>query len=283
MIFFLGAKSPSWLEQTSVPLFVTYSTLVDRVSLPRALGPWALDPNGFESLRLHGRYPFSAKTYAAHVRRYQREIGGLVFASVMDWMCEAAIRYGGRVGRLTFKGTGLSVREHQTRTIDSYIELCSLAPEVPWLPVLQGSGAPEYMEMLDEYDRRGIDLRKVPRVGVGSICRRQASPGVTMVLLPNLIAEGLTLHAFGFKKQGVEQVVAHLEQWRPEALESFFCDSMAWSFDYRFSKDRGEQYLKNRIEGALAWRACFLASYEARGLMTELEPRTERWPGVWAA
>lgn len=263
--FYVGAKKAHWLLATDVPLFLTYSLLVDRVSLPRARGPWALDPNGFEMLRLNGRYTFAAAKYAADVQRYQREIGGLVFASCMDWMCEEAIRRGGQAGRLRFVGTGLSVREHQTRTIDSYIELRSLAPEVPWLPVLQGGGTPDYHDMLDEYARRGIDLFAEPRVGVGSICRKQATFTATM-LLCDLLDLGLSIHAFGFKTAGVEKVVA-ARAHDPASLRRFSCDSMSWSACFRFG-DEDEKHLKNKLEGALAWRQHFLEPYEARGLIT---------------
>jgi hypothetical protein len=34
--------------------------------------------------------------------------------------------------------TGLSIAEHQTRTLSNYEELLRLAPELPWVPVLQG-------------------------------------------------------------------------------------------------------------------------------------------------
>ena len=206
MNYFIGAKSASWLEQTDVPLFVTYSLLSSRKKLPQALGPWALDSNGFEMLRLHRRYTFSPKQYASDVQRYQREIGKLCFASAMDWMCEEAIIQGGVYGRLWFLGTRLSVREHQRRTIDNYLELRALAPDVPWMPVLQGGGKPEYYDMLDEYARRGVDLWRVPRVGVGSICRKQAVFPV-ILMLSDLLDMGLTLHAFGFKVQGLAGVV----------------------------------------------------------------------------
>ena len=34
--------------------------------------------------------------------------------------------------------TGLTVAEHQARTVANYLELRSLAPELPFVPVLQG-------------------------------------------------------------------------------------------------------------------------------------------------
>jgi len=261
--FFCGARKSGWCEDTDVPLFITYSALKERKNLPRAKGPWALDPNGFDILRQHGRYPFTAATFADDVQRYQTEIGNLVFASVMDWMCEDLIRKGGRGPRRSvYKGTKKTVAEHQRLTIDSYIELMSLAPWVPWLPVLQGSAVPEYWDHLEQYRRRGIDLTKVPRVGVGSICRKQNVVPVIFTLIDLLVDEGLFLHAFGFKTDGVETLVDFLRtRGQLEALRRFSCDSMAWSIDFRFADDPADRYLKNRLEGALAWRERFLAPY----------------------
>ena len=64
----------------------------------------------------------------AAVRRYRDEIGGLEWAAPMDWMCEPFM----------LAKTGLTVAEHQARTVANYLELRSLAPELPFVPVLQG-------------------------------------------------------------------------------------------------------------------------------------------------
>ena len=57
------------------------------------------------------------------VRRYADEIGNLAWAAAQNWMCEPWI----------VEETGLSVAEHQRRTIENYLELRTKAPELPWL------------------------------------------------------------------------------------------------------------------------------------------------------
>ena len=46
----------------------------------------------------------------------------------MDWMCEPAM----------LARTGLTVAEHQAGTVANYLELRAAAPELPFIPVLQG-------------------------------------------------------------------------------------------------------------------------------------------------
>lgn len=129
--FWLGIHEPSWLERVDIPLFVSRRRLGRLKRLPRAIGPWALDSGGFSELSLHGRFELPPAAYAAEVRRYRDEIGGLAWAAPQDWMCEPAM----------LARTGLSVDEHQRRTVANYLELRQIAPEIPWIPVLQGWSA----------------------------------------------------------------------------------------------------------------------------------------------
>jgi hypothetical protein len=127
----------------------------------------------------------------------------------MDWMCEPEAR----------RRTGLTVRQHQARTVENWEELCSLANGTDHvIPVLQGYELGEYLEHLALYERRGHDLRRAPLVGVGSICRRQATDTV-VELLRRLHAYGLRLHAFGMSTPGL------LRCW-PFLAST---DSTAWS------------------------------------------------------
>lgn len=120
--------------------------------------------------------------------------------------------------------TGLSVREHQARTVGSYLDLRALAPDLPFIPVLQGFTRSEYLECLARYDRAGIDLVAEPLVGLGSVCRRQSDQDI-QALVTELAAAGLRLHGFGIKVRGFRRY-GHL-------LES--ADSMAWSYAARRS------------------------------------------------
>jgi hypothetical protein len=71
--------------------------------------------------------------------------------------------------------TGLSVEEHQRRTIASVLELRALAPEIAWAPLLQSWTDGDYWRHAEQYERAGVDLRREARVGLGSVCRRQST------------------------------------------------------------------------------------------------------------
>src|SRR5207237_560081 len=133
---YLGSHEPAWLPRLTTPLFISRRRIARRKALPRALGRWALDSGGFTELNMHGRWETSAKQYAAEVRRWSTEIGGLDWAAAQDWMCEPFV----------LKKTGSTVLEHQRRTVDNYSELMSLAPDLPWCPVLQGWVPGDYFD-----------------------------------------------------------------------------------------------------------------------------------------
>jgi len=247
--FFLGTHQPAWLASAGVPLFVSQRRLAGRKSFPRAIAEWALDSGGFSELSLFGAWRTSPVQYAQDVKRYMEEIGSLRFAAIQDWMVEPAIR----------ERTGLSVAEHQTRTVHSFLELRDLAPEVPWMPVIQGWSPWDYLRHVNAYSEAGVELRQLPAVGVGSVCRRQAmlKAGIILELLRD---EGLlNLHGFGFKLGGLRSY-GHL-------LKS--ADSMAWSFEARKQARMSQLYGltpgsgANSMRAALEWREYLLSSLAA--------------------
>jgi hypothetical protein len=176
--------------------------------LPRALGPWALDSGGFTELDKRGGWSITPRTYVGNVRRFAVEIGNLEWAAPMDWMCEPKIRH----------RTGLTVEEHQARTVANYLELRELAPDLPFVPVLQGWVLDDYLRCIDLYLDAGIDLTAERLVGVGTVCRREATREIH-VILGALADCGLSLHGFGCKKQGLRAGAHYLES----------ADSLAWS------------------------------------------------------
>jgi hypothetical protein len=119
--------------------------------------------------------------------------------------------------------TGRTVAEHQQRTVDNLVQLRSLAPDLPIIPVVQGQTPDDYRRCADRYTRAGIDLSAEPLVGVGSVCRRQDTADAGRILTA-LHGHGVTrLHGFGVKILGLRRY-AHL-------LTS--ADSMAWSIAAR--------------------------------------------------
>jgi hypothetical protein len=201
-------------------LFVSDRRLRGYKRLPRAAVAWALDSGGFTELSTHGSWdhgPTPAQ-YTARIRRYFDEVGGLAWAASQDWMCEPAI----------LTRTGLSVAQHQARTVDNYLELRDLAADLdlpPHLvcPTVQGWQPEDFVRCVDRYAHAGVDLTSVPSVAVGTLCRRQATT-IAGQILAALHAVGLTrLHGFGFKLTGLARY-RHL-------LTS--ADSMAWSYAAR--------------------------------------------------
>jgi hypothetical protein len=210
--FFLGTHEVRWLARLDVPLFVSHRRLAPRRTLPRALTGWALDSGGFTELSMHGRWTTSPQTYVTAVRRYSDEIGQLEWAAPQDWMCEPFM----------VAKTGLTVAEHQRRTVDSVLELRALAPDLPFVPVLQGWELDDYLACIDLYTAAGIDLTAEPTVGLGSVCRRQAESEIADVCSA-LNNRGIQLHGFGVKTSGLRYYGRHLHS----------ADSMAWSYNAR--------------------------------------------------
>ncbi len=220
--FYLGSHQPHWLGLAEVPLMVSQRALVRRPPRQRARVPWALDSGAFSEIAAHGKFTTGPRDYTAAVRRWSDEIGNLAWAAPQDWMCEPVVLSGGLVGGQRFAGTHLSVAEHQRRTVASLLELRTLAPDLPWLPVLQGWTLDDYGRCADAYLRAGIDLAAEPLVGLGSVCRRQATTEIERIVV-TLAGQGLRLHGFGVKTAGLGRY-----GW---ALES--ADSLAWSYAAR--------------------------------------------------
>jgi hypothetical protein len=140
----------------------------------------------------------------------------------MDWMCEPAVIEGGTLAGQRFIGTGLSVREHQHRTVDNYLHLRQLAPDLPFIPVLQGWHLDDYLTCARDYVDAGIDLTTLPRVGLGSVCRRQSTNQIHHIVAA-FAHLGIALPGFGVKATGLDLY--------GDLLAS--ADSMAWSFEAR--------------------------------------------------
>ena len=245
MIFYLGTHEPAHMPRTAVPLFLSRRRLAPMKRLPRARGRWALDSGGFSELSLFGGWRTPAAQYVEEVRRFAGEMGNLDWAAIQDWMCEPHV----------VAKTGLSVAEHQRRTIASLLDLRDRAPDVPWTPVVQGWDPDDYVRHVDAYAAAGVDLRTEPVVGVGSVCRRQAGKDAARILW-SLRMLGLRLHAFGVKLGGLS-VSADL-------LHS--ADSMAWSAAARREEPLpGCTHMNcaNCLRYALSWRERILGAIAA--------------------
>jgi hypothetical protein len=167
------------------------------------------------------------------------EIGKLEWASIQDWICSPAV----------LARTNSTVKAHQRKTIENFFRLKMLAPEVAWLPVLQGWTAESYVAHLRMYRDMGAPLQNEPIVGVGSLASRQHSDEVPKILAA-LKDHGLRLHAFGLSFAGLKNVSSLISS----------ADSMVWSFTARRRKLKHgtcrarHRICNNCLAYATAWR-----------------------------
>lgn len=245
-MFYLGAHHPHWLRLTSVPLFVSRRRLKDRKSFPRAMGRWALDSGAFTEIKDFGTWTVSPEGYADEVRRISDGVGGMDWAAIQDWMCEPPM----------LARTGLAVADHQSLTVASFLDLTRIAPEINWIPVLQGWRKDDYLDHVEQYARAGVDLRSYDTVGLGSVCRRQATDEFAAIVRA-LVACGLSLHGFGVKQHGLLSVAPLLKS----------SDSCAWSYRARRMKKPAldeciggsHKNCANCLPYALDWRGRLIA------------------------
>lgn len=228
-------------------------------SVARAKAPWCLDSGGFTALTdrydsrhpLAGqlknydpsvggvRWPITHEQYVREVRWCHEEIGNLVWAAPLDWMCEEVVT----------DNTGLSVREHQLLTIESYLRLRAIGgPDLEhlWIPVLQGRCDQDYVDHVHMYAMYGINLAQANWIGVGSVCRRQSTGGIRD-LFTRLNAMGLTrLHAFGMKQAGLSREGALLTRVYRDPVKEF---------EFRELMERGlwADEAMQLVEGSVSW------------------------------
>jgi hypothetical protein len=241
---YLGTHERHWLHDEKYAellagrtLFVAIPRLVMRKSpFPKALHPYCIDSGGFSELQKYGKWRLTAVEYVALIRRLLSELGPELckWVAPQDCMCEDIVIYGGVARRgLRFAGTremrGLkpgdpeqdrttAVRIHQRLTRDNYLELTTLAPEIKFIPVLQGQTLEDYDYCDQLYREAGVDLAQAPVVGLGSVCRRQATSEIEEIV-NHFHAKGYRLHGFGVKTLGLERYGNKLTS----------ADSLAWS------------------------------------------------------
>lgn len=253
VVFYLGTHLDGWLNHVGVPLFVSHRRLARRKTLPTALTGWALDSGGFSELSLYGGWRTTPEEYVAAVKRYDREIGQLEWAAPQDMMAEPEM----------LARTGLTVLEHQRRTVANFVRLEQLwrdsddqwNPESPFMPVLQGGqdGPQSYLRCWDMYGEAGVDLGNYPVVGVGSVCRRQHTGEIRDILEAVRDRDpGVPLHGFGVKSLGLRLY--------GDLLAS--ADSLGWSYNARRNPPLpgcNHASCSNCLKWALRWRRNILA------------------------
>lgn len=237
--FYLGTNNASWLwrDATRHRLFVSHRTLRKYKKFRRAQVSWCLDSGGFTEISLHGRWVTTPEQYVESVRRYYSEIGSLVWVAPQDYMCEPSM----------LTKTGLTVAEHQHLTCANFATLREIAPDLPFIPVLQGWSAEDYFAHLNLYRDYGFDLIREPVVGVGSVCRRATVTGIAE-MFRDLATSGLRLHGFGLKSDAIRLF--------GDSLIS--SDSMAWSLRARMAGRDGLRLCGIEHENAKSCSSCII-------------------------
>lgn len=244
--FYLGTHHPRWLVTAprDVSLFISHRVLAPMKKLPHPeWRHYAIDSGGFTELSMHGRWVTTPTAYIEALLRYDEEIGDIAWAAPQDWMVEPHM----------LARTGLSVDEHQHRTVDNFATLEALWPahghgDCPVMPVLQGWTIDDYVRCVAMYEAAGVRLTTdYPVVGVGSVCRRQNTEEIAAIFR-ELAQLDLPLHGFGVKTAGL----ARYGRWLTTA------DSMAWSYQARRNPPlpgcSGHKNCANCLTYALAWR-----------------------------
>lgn len=227
--FWLGTHEASWLSDPDMrPLMVSRRRLQARPVGKEAAVDWVLDSGGFTELDKYHGWTLAPDEYLTMVNRWARDIGRLQWAAPQDWMCEPHM----------LDKTGLTVAEHQRRTVDNYLELRTLDAAAPIIPVLQGWTPDDYLRCVDLYSAAGVDLASLDLVGLGSVCRRQGI-GVAEHIVRSL--QPIRLHGFGMKKTAIGRF--------GDLLAS--ADSMAWSFGGR--RDGTCTHLKSKCANHRHW------------------------------
>jgi hypothetical protein len=177
------------------------------------VGDWIMDSGAFSEISRFGEYRHPVSEYADQIRRWKR-CGNLLAAVAQDYMCEPFI----------VAKTGLTVFEHQKKTVERYDQLAAENTGVYIMPVLQGYEPFTYVRHLLMYGSR---LAEGAWVGVGSVCKRNGSPQQVARVFHEILwcRPDLKLHGFGIKLTSLN------DSFIQSMLHS--ADSMAWSFHER--------------------------------------------------
>lgn len=220
MRFFVGLHHPADARHFERAC-ISVNAIRDRKS-DFPCNQWMMDSGAFTEISTHGEYRHDVKEYAEQVNRWAK-CGEMLGAVSQDYMCEPWI----------VDKTGLSVIEHQEKTIERYDDILKHCPNVYIIPVLQGYDANDYKRHVLMYGNR---LKSNAWVGVGSVCKRNGKigPMLSVVRAIKNARSDLRLHGFGVKITSLGEAEIRNAFWS--------CDSMAWSFAARYEGRNGNDW-----------------------------------------
>jgi hypothetical protein len=255
MYFHVGLHQPSDCRHFERS-FVSINRLRTRKS-PFAVRKWIMDSGAFTEISTHGEYRTSPEEYAGEANQWARN-GALLSIVSQDYMCEPFI----------LKKTGMTVREHQEKTVERYVRICRAA-RVPVMPVLQGYVIEDYLNHVEDYGNRGM-LSPGMRVGVGSVCKRNSDVAQIEDILFAIKEKApyLRLHGFGLKTTAL----------RSEAVWAmlYSADSMAWSYSARMNGRNANDWRE-----AKAFEESILTQRRSGKVMTERRPVRKQLELAW--
>ena len=210
MIYYTGTHVLTHLKSLDYG-FISVNILRKRKSDFPA-NKWILDSGAFTELTQYGYYRNTPDEYADRINRW-KDCGTMELAVTQDYMCEPFV----------LAKTGLTVKKHQEATIERYLAIVKLT-DATIMPVLQGYEPTEYVNHLMMY---GDLLKDGMRVGIGSVCKRNATIGSIVEIIQALqdANPNLRYHGFGLKYTALKSNYIY------ENLYS--ADSLAWSYAAR--------------------------------------------------
>lgn len=169
----------------------------------------SIDGGGFTAAKRWGRYPWTPAQYADWIQEESDSVT-LDFCAILDYACERG------VDRSTYRTN----RDRIKATIRNEIACREAAPDLPWLPVLQGNTLEE--RDLDLRMRRRIGMLPADYAGIGSVCGRTPSEAGSVVKFYADRLPGLRFHGFGLHIQALDDdaVFGALRSW----------DSYSWNW-----------------------------------------------------
>lgn len=187
-----------------------------------------VDPGGFTAARRWGSFPWTPSQLVDWVREESRDVV-LDWCAVMDYACEPNVN----------RSILPTNRARIEATIENEIACKEAAPDLPWLPVLQGDNLVERAYDLDR--RRGLNLLPDDYAGIGSVCGRGAGGAKRVVKFYNDQLPGVKYHGFGMHIQALDDdsVYSAVRSW----------DSYGWNWGKgQKDKDRPQEYLRREGE-----------------------------------
>ncbi len=176
---------------------------------------WFMDSGAFSEININGHYTYSIDKYLKCVELHQPSL----FFN-MDFMCEPFV----------IQKTNLSIAEHQVLSTINQMKIMDSLKNYnikgQFAGVIQGWEIDDYLAHIDLLRSNNLIL---PYMGIGSICRRNATEQIIAII--EAVKKELPytkLHGFGIKTEVLQDKRVH--HWLHSG------DSMAWSFAGRYVK-----------------------------------------------